>query len=121
MTRFAFALFVVAIVAAPNALGQDAASAFKAKVKPLIEAHCVECHGRDQAEARINFEELAAGDLGRGFKDWEKAINALRTGKMPPADATRPVYLNLGQGVANDTYVGRGVCSGHSRNTAKMT
>jgi len=33
---------------------------------------------------------------------------------MVAADATRPVYLNLGQGVANDDWVGRGVCSGTS-------
>ncbi|HSB13707.1 MAG TPA: hypothetical protein VLE22_04560, partial [Bryobacteraceae bacterium] len=35
------------------------------------------------------------------------------------ADATRPVYLNLGQGVANDAYVGRGVCRGHSEHYAE--
>jgi hypothetical protein len=32
---------------------------------------------------------------------------------MRARDATRPVYLNLGQGVANPYWKGRGVCSGH--------
>ncbi len=31
--------------------------------------------------------------------------------QMRQADSTRPVYLNLGQGVANDEWVGRGVCT----------
>jgi len=34
-------------------------------------------------------------------------------------DATRPVYLNVGQGVANDAWVGRGSCSGHNQDYAQ--
>ncbi|MCC7380964.1 MAG: hypothetical protein IT384_03995 [Deltaproteobacteria bacterium] len=38
-----------------------------------------------------------------------------RADAMRAADATRPVYLNLGQGVANDDWVGRGsACAGTS-------
>ncbi|MBN1773412.1 MAG: hypothetical protein JXB32_19275 [Deltaproteobacteria bacterium] len=33
---------------------------------------------------------------------------------MRAADPSRPVYLNLGQGVAWDDWVGRGVCSDHN-------
>lgn len=33
---------------------------------------------------------------------------------MKANDGTRPVYLNLGQGVANDDWVGRGSCTGTS-------
>jgi hypothetical protein len=32
--------------------------------------------------------------------------------QMREADPSRPVYLNLGQAVANEAWVGRGVCSG---------
>jgi len=32
--------------------------------------------------------------------------------EMVKNDATRPVYLNLGQGVANTDWIGRGVCTG---------
>jgi hypothetical protein len=32
--------------------------------------------------------------------------------RLKEADGSRPVYLNLGQGVANDDYIGRGVCRG---------
>jgi hypothetical protein len=34
--------------------------------------------------------------------------------KMKTADSSRPVYLNLGQGVANDEWPGRGSCSGQN-------
>jgi hypothetical protein len=34
-------------------------------------------------------------------------------------DATRPVYLNLGQGVANDAWVGRGSCSNQNGDYAQ--
>ena len=40
--------------------------------------------------------------------------------KLKAVDSTRPVYLNLGQGVANDTYNGRGeVCGRHSEHYAE--
>ncbi len=32
---------------------------------------------------------------------------------MVAADATRPVYLNFGRGVAHEDWVGRGTCTGH--------
>jgi hypothetical protein len=39
--------------------------------------------------------------------------------ELKALDDTRPVYLNLGQGVANDTYVGRGVCKGRLEDYAE--
>jgi len=38
---------------------------------------------------------------------------------MHAGDPTRPVYLNLGQGVAYEEYIGRGVCSGHLEHYAE--
>jgi hypothetical protein len=35
------------------------------------------------------------------------------------SDPTRPVYLNVGQGVANDAWNGRGSCSGHPQDYAQ--
>jgi hypothetical protein len=80
-----------------------------------------------------------AQDMARTWKDDAEAANSARPG-MPPQtleqwgkygppipaqrtirdyeairakDPSRPVLLNLGQGVANDDYVGRGVRRGH--------
>ena len=38
---------------------------------------------------------------------------ATRGGAMRANDATRPVYLNVGRAVADESWVGRGDCSGH--------
>jgi hypothetical protein len=60
-------------------------------VVATVRQYCVDCHGNELAEARINLEQLAAqDDLGRGFKDWEKVVRMLRQRKMPPQDADQP-------------------------------
>jgi hypothetical protein len=73
--------------------------------------------------------EFGLGAGGRGIRGWTMMdepdnaqakpgggygpcvfppLIAERAARLRAADATRPIYLNLGQGVANRTYVGRG-------------
>ncbi|MFM8273423.1 MAG: DUF1592 domain-containing protein [Gemmata sp.] len=96
MTRFALALFVVAIVVAPNAVGQDAAASFKAKVKPLLEAHCVECHGPDVQKANLRLDNLTPSlNDERNAATWALVHDKLVSGAMPPKRRERPGKAEL--------------------------
>jgi hypothetical protein len=56
-----------------------------------LRQYCLDCHGNDLAEARINLDQMTARpDFGRGFKDWDKVVRMLRQKKMPPQDAPQP-------------------------------
>lgn len=43
----------------------------------------------------------------------EPSVIQSRYDDMVAADPTRPVYLNVGRGVAHEDWVGRGTCTGH--------
>jgi hypothetical protein len=67
----------------------------------MLRRLCLDCHGKDLAEARINLEQmLAAPDFGRGFKEWEKVAAMLRSGKMPPENETQPTSAERNSAIA---------------------
>ncbi len=81
---------LVLSVAGVRAAGADE-PALAASATAMLRRFCLDCHGKDLAEARINLDQMTQEpDLGRGFKDWEKVAGMLRQGKMPPKDAPQP-------------------------------
>jgi hypothetical protein len=79
----------LALAAAQPAAAEDAS--LPAAATMTLQKFCLDCHGNDLAEARINLDQMTARpDLGRGFREWEKVIGILRQGKMPPKDAPQP-------------------------------
>jgi hypothetical protein len=69
----------------------DAATAFKSRVHPLLATYCTECHGVTKQKAKINFtlarnlEQLAADR-----ELWFRALTQLEFGMMPPAEEKQP-------------------------------
>ncbi|MGH7134894.1 MAG: DUF1592 domain-containing protein, partial [Pirellulales bacterium] len=58
---------------------------------PLVGQFCTDCHGGDSPEAHLNLEQLTAQpEFATQFRNWEKVIERLKDGRMPPADATQP-------------------------------
>jgi hypothetical protein len=64
-----------------------------------------------QADGPDNAQELADGSYGPCI---EPSVTQARYAEMRAADATRPVLLLLGQGVATPDWIGRGDCTGHT-------
>jgi len=86
MNRFALAaLFLFTLASAP-ALGQDAA-AFRTLVKPLIETHCLDCHGPDTQKASLRLDTLGS-DLADDavFAKWMRVHDKVDAGEMPPKE-----------------------------------
>src|SRR5688572_3172316 len=76
---------------AQEASGQDLAASFKAQVKPLLDKHCVECHGADVQEAGLRLDTLGIAlhdDATMGT--WVRVHDKLVAGEMPPSDQPRP-------------------------------
>ncbi|QDV35434.1 DUF1592 domain-containing protein [Tautonia plasticadhaerens] len=77
---------IVGIVPSPAS-----ADELGAELKPLLGRYCVECHGEEFAEAKINLQQMAeAPDLGRRFREWEKVARVVRDGRMPPEYMPQP-------------------------------
>ncbi len=84
-------LVLAFLLASESASGQDLPASFKAKVKPLIENHCVDCHGPQVQKANLRLDTLQP-DLRdeRTMAVWAAVHDKLISGEMPPKKRERP-------------------------------
>ena len=70
---------------APGSKGYDA------RVRPFFKAYCIKCHGPDKTKGTMTLHALG-GDLasGQDIERWERVLDALSSGEMPPDGATQP-------------------------------
>lgn len=98
MNRTSSGLFLVLafLLSSRNAAGQDLAASFKAEVKPLIENHCVDCHGPAVQKANLRLDNLPS-DLRdeRTMALWTAVHDKLSAGEMPPRKRERPPQETL--------------------------
>ena len=90
------AVFLLAGWGAAVAHGQTPATSFDVGVKPLISAHCVECHGEDEQKAGLRLDTLTSDlhdDAAMGT--WIKVLDKLTAGEMPPKKKPRPPQVQI--------------------------
>jgi len=58
--------------------------AFEPKVRPLIDAHCIECHGEDVQKGKLRLD----GEVS--MKTWIKVHDRIAAGEMPPKKSEQP-------------------------------
>jgi len=91
MNRISLIAFLVLILATPTASGQDVSAAFKAKVQPLIENHCIDCHGPQVQKANLRLDNLKPElQDERTLATWAAVHDKLVSGEMPPKKRERP-------------------------------
>ena len=62
--------------------------------KGFLAAHCLRCHAGDSAEAGIRLDDLSfAIDTTAVAERWQKVLNVLNSGEMPPEQEPRPDAL----------------------------
>jgi hypothetical protein len=78
----------MAVVCASPAPCSDEPPRVAAASPSLLAEHCLECHGPDDAQASFRVDTLTrAIDTVEMAERWQKVLNALNSGEMPPADA----------------------------------
>jgi mono/diheme cytochrome c family protein len=74
---------------------QDATS-FQAKIRPFLDAHCVDCHGPDVTKAGLRLDELKFDVKDpKTLALWIKAHDKIAQGEMPPKKRARPPQADL--------------------------
>jgi mono/diheme cytochrome c family protein len=84
-------LFAVATAAvfASRCMAADrpAPPAVKSATRPILAAHCLKCHGPDDANGGFRVDTLPASiDSLESADRWQKVLNVLNSGEMPPDD-----------------------------------
>ena len=63
----------------------------------LVEKYCFACHGAETQTAGINLHTLVRQrPLVRNRETWQRVMNAVEVGKMPPATALQPSDVERG-------------------------
>jgi hypothetical protein len=75
---------------------------FRAEVRPLLEAYCLGCHGKDKPKGDLDLSGFTTAEsVARDLPQWELVLEQLEAGSMPPAKAAkRPSAEARGAAVA---------------------
>lgn len=64
---------------------------FPAKHRTFLKTHCFDCHDSETQEGKVNLEELPFQITSLEQAElWQKVLNALNSGEMPPEDSEQP-------------------------------
>ena len=71
--------------------GQPDTEAFQNSVRPFFAKSCYGCHGNAVQSGGLNLQSFtSAGSVGKDRDEWEKIVEKLRTGQMPPPPVPPP-------------------------------
>ncbi len=80
----------------PQSLQQGAA--FESAVKPFVQSTCVACHGDEVQSGELNLAALVRSESAvtpDNRESWQKVLEKLQTGQMPPPGAPPPAKSDL--------------------------
>ena len=85
---FAVVLSLVCAAQCPSrSLGQSDID-FNRDVLPILQSHCIRCHGPEVQEANVRLDNLPINlnDNRAATESWHEVLNVLQTNEMPPPD-----------------------------------
>jgi mono/diheme cytochrome c family protein len=75
----------------PARPSRDPAAVYRSEIVPFLKKHCIECHGADAQEGEVRFDQFKdVAAVAAEEKTWQRTIQMLRSGAMPPDDAMQP-------------------------------
>ena len=81
----------LAVGAAEGTANEALRAVMPERHRPLLERHCGGCHGVQKQEARLRLDTLSFRiDSLQAAETWQKVLNAMNAGEMPPEDAAQP-------------------------------
>jgi hypothetical protein len=66
-------------------------AALPEKHRALLESHCQSCHGAEKQKGKFRVDDLpfSIADIASAER-WQKVLNALNSGEMPPEEEKQP-------------------------------
>jgi hypothetical protein len=69
----------------------DAPAQFEKAVRPVLANTCIACHNDRVASGGLNLNPLLRhGSIAEQRDEWDRVLQKIRTGEMPPKDVPRP-------------------------------
>ena len=84
-------LFTATACAAGSSASGAVAKPFKSVVQPLVTTYCFKCHSTEKHKGDLDLEQFTnPNEVLRHAKPWERVLEQLVNGEMPPADKPQP-------------------------------
>jgi hypothetical protein len=72
-------------------LAQEPAAVLPERHQALLKEHCLSCHDAEKQKGKFRVDELSLSITDNvGAERWQKVLNALNSGEMPPEDQKQP-------------------------------
>ncbi len=72
----------------PTAAEAELPVVFEKTVLPFLQSHCLQCHGKDKQEGKLNLSAYTSvAKVASDLRPWEGVIRRLAAHEMPPEDA----------------------------------
>ena len=70
--------------------------AFAKTIRPFLDAHCVRCHGADDAKSGFRVDTLSANFHAANAADgWKEVMDKIHLGEMPPEEEQQPTQAEF--------------------------
>ncbi len=63
---------------------------FENEIMPLLDQYCYDCHGYGDKDGDVLLDEFASVEELKNPHLWQRALNNMRTGLMPPSNEAQP-------------------------------
>ncbi len=91
MTRFLLSTCIAVSLLSSFAQGAPLEARFPEKHRAFFKAHCLECHDSKTRKGKVDLETLSFRIATIEQAElWQKVLNALNAGEMPPVDSDQP-------------------------------
>jgi hypothetical protein len=82
---------LLSLLAVVPAFAAPAATTFQSAVQPVLAKTCAPCHNDRVSSGGLNLAPFStAGSMAENREGWEKILQKIRTGEMPPKGVPRP-------------------------------
>ena len=84
-------LVLIALISSLSSYAIDKLPDYKKDVLPILQSHCMKCHGKDKQKGKVRFDTLSTDFINdsQAAETWDEASNSIKLGEMPPEEAKK--------------------------------
>jgi hypothetical protein len=89
--RILCATFLMLLLKSPYTFAEPPKAIFDEKQREFFKSYCIRCHNAEKQEGKLRLDDISfAIDSVEKADRWQKILNQMNSGEMPPEDSKQP-------------------------------